>query len=453
VRKVVPTLTWASLIARLNAGRIKNLKVSTEGQECEIIDQVLSLGLARPDLLPLRLEFVANANSDPDDVALAISDLAARGYTIAPRGVNTDVIVATLEDAAAPPRLLPKVILYTEDDWALGRISGAVVRGVASADVRFMGWGSDWHQRIAMHKNELNPEFDLCITQGMPSAFNMPPDDLRHVSICHGICELESGQWAKHSQMVLERSGHVAVGAVSLELVRRLTAQGHCAMLTPCGVDTETFTPPTIARSAKGPLKVLIPFCMKTQFCHFEVKRCSLGQRLIDHYAVAGTPVEVYDLARRYEIEEMPDVYRRADVVLILSKSEGNPLAILEGGASGTTVLSTPVGIVPELVTDGVEGFILTGKTDDELFAEAVQTLDRLGNDRALVRSAQAALRARVIAERSLPVTTKHWEVFIETALENIRTATEWARIWAAHEASAVERRTQKWNRTIAALD
>ena len=51
--------------------------------------------------------------------------------------------------------------------------------------------------------------------------------------------------------------------------------------------------------------------------------------------------------------------FRRVDVLCLPSAAENQPIALLEAMAYGRPVITTPVGAIPELVTDGVEGWIV----------------------------------------------------------------------------------------------
>ena len=82
----------------------------------------------------------------------------------------------------------------------------------------------------------------------------------------------------------------------------------------------------------------------------------------------------------------------RAHLVCLTSQSEGFPNALLEGMCMGRPVVATRVGGVPELVRNGIDGFVTDPSVEG--IAEALQ---RLLGDRELTADmgARAAERAR----------------------------------------------------------
>ena len=62
------------------------------------------------------------------------------------------------------------------------------------------------------------------------------------------------------------------------------------------------------------------------------------------------------------KIEQMPLLYSGLDFYVCLSRIEGGPYPVLESMACGTKVISTPVGVVPDLIRDGESGFIVSGE-------------------------------------------------------------------------------------------
>jgi colanic acid/amylovoran biosynthesis glycosyltransferase len=86
------------------------------------------------------------------------------------------------------------------------------------------------------------------------------------------------------------------------------------------------------------------------------------------------------------------------DVLLHASVTEGIPAAIVEAMACGVPVVATNCGGVEEVVTDGVEGFLVAPRQPDEL----VQPLLRLWRDPGLRERMGQAGRERVLPELTL---------------------------------------------------
>ena len=57
--------------------------------------------------------------------------------------------------------------------------------------------------------------------------------------------------------------------------------------------------------------------------------------------------------------DEITRLYARSDVFVLPSHREGFPMVIVEAMAAGLPVISTPVGAIPEVVRDGIDGFLV----------------------------------------------------------------------------------------------
>jgi glycosyltransferase involved in cell wall biosynthesis len=55
-------------------------------------------------------------------------------------------------------------------------------------------------------------------------------------------------------------------------------------------------------------------------------------------------------------VDDLPALYRASDIVVLTSRSEGTPVALIEAAAAGTPVVATDVGGVREVVLNGVTG-------------------------------------------------------------------------------------------------
>ncbi|MBU0766739.1 glycosyltransferase family 4 protein [Patescibacteria group bacterium] len=64
-------------------------------------------------------------------------------------------------------------------------------------------------------------------------------------------------------------------------------------------------------------------------------------------------------------LEAVMGAIASATIFVMCSKSEGGPRSVLEAMAIGMPVIATPVGVVPEVIKDGVNGMITSGDTKD----------------------------------------------------------------------------------------
>ena len=84
--------------------------------------------------------------------------------------------------------------------------------------------------------------------------------------------------------------------------------------------------------------------------------------------------------------DELPELYGAADVLLLLSSSEGWPNVLLEAMACGTPVVATDVGGTREVVATSANGAIVTDR-DPVAIAQAITRTLRRGTNRSAVRA------------------------------------------------------------------
>lgn len=110
---------------------------------------------------------------------------------------------------------------------------------------------------------------------------------------------------------------------------------------------------------------------------------------------------------------DVPEILAAADVFVLSSRWEGNPLSVMEAMAAGKPVISMAVGGVPELVESGVTGFLVP-PGDVQALAHAIV---RVGGDKDFrLRLGQAA---RDVAKRRFDVRimVKRYEALYEQLL------------------------------------
>jgi len=90
--------------------------------------------------------------------------------------------------------------------------------------------------------------------------------------------------------------------------------------------------------------------------------------------------------------EQMPELYRQADLLLLPTVREGLPMAVLEAMGCGLPVVATRCSSLPELIEDGVNGY-LCELGDVDGFAEKINLLAASPSDR---KAAGLSSRARI---------------------------------------------------------
>lgn len=99
----------------------------------------------------------------------------------------------------------------------------------------------------------------------------------------------------------------------------------------------------------------------KAPNAHFLISGKGLGdeaQRLKRLVKKFGVEDKVHFLGY-YPDEKLPNLYRAADLFVFPSIYENMPFAVLEALASGLSVVTTRVGGIPEIIVDGVNGFLI----------------------------------------------------------------------------------------------
>lgn len=90
--------------------------------------------------------------------------------------------------------------------------------------------------------------------------------------------------------------------------------------------------------------------------------------------------------------DDKEDYLARATVYTLPSYNEGLPMSVLEAMAAGLPIVSTPVGGIPEAVSDGVEGYLVAPGDVAALAAR----LEQLLTDAPLARRMGEAARRKV---------------------------------------------------------
>jgi len=101
-------------------------------------------------------------------------------------------------------------------------------------------------------------------------------------------------------------------------------------------------------------------------------------------------------------VDRPGDAFAEIDVLVVPSIMDGRPATVMEANASGVPVLGAPVGGIPELISDGVNGY-LTSPTEPDRIAELLaQWRDDPEAFRQLRSSTRALAESRFDRDRMM---------------------------------------------------
>ena len=117
--------------------------------------------------------------------------------------------------------------------------------------------------------------------------------------------------------------------------------------------------------------------------------------------AAAGIEDRVDRIAWVDGPDDLAALYRQMEALACTSRSEGGPRVCLEAMACGTPVFSTPVGLMPEIIDHGANGWLLPwdAKAGADLVARARGAREALaGAGAAARRTTEPFTRERILS-------------------------------------------------------
>ena len=114
---------------------------------------------------------------------------------------------------------------------------------------------------------------------------------------------------------------------------------------------------------------------------------------------------------------EVQELLADADVFVLPSRSEGQPMAVLEAMANGLAVVASDVGGIPEMIDDGRSGLLVQPDDVGALGAALRAVLADAEHRRAL----GAAARARALAEFDIEVVWRRFDALYTSLPTKVR--------------------------------
>ncbi|MCA0448924.1 MAG: glycosyltransferase family 4 protein [Proteobacteria bacterium] len=335
------------------------------------------------------------------------------------------------------PRL-PRVALLSDNaDWALDHVAGhlhagveALVPGLSGRVARLDGGGPAVVHFVSQYSVASAPA-DLparCLatTSFMHGRLDEHPDDRAIVATLRDRADL-------FPKIV------VTTGIMAKALAERGIDPARIVRI-PLGVDLRTFTPVDASTKATIRDRLGIPpdvFAVGSfqkdgdgwgegdapklikgpdVFCDALVR----AKKDLPVFAVLTGPARGYVKKRldaagiRYvhaflkNKDDVIDYYRALDTYLVASRVEGGPLSIVESWATGTPLITTNMGMAPDIAVD--EHNALVRDVDDA--AGLAEALLRVASD--------STLRANIVAGGKVSVAPHHWPRLAERHLREV---------------------------------
>lgn len=160
-----------------------------------------------------------------------------------------------------------------------------------------------------------------------------------------------------------------AVGVANQEIADKMRHRGYSqrpTFLLEDGVNTELFCHVPL------PSMPVFGWCGNAAAGHGQIKGLDLIRAACD---ATGSELKILDVSVQNPLkhEQMPQWYSSISCYICASSCEGTPNPPMEALACGRPVISTRVGLMPRVISDGVNGFLVKKSVED--IAAAIRQL------------------------------------------------------------------------------
>lgn len=293
--------------------------------------------------------------------------------------VSIDTVSRGLDETVARQLAATTRGFYGYEDCALATFRAAKARGIKCIyDLPIGYWKAA--QRIFAEEAEREPEWAMTLT-GMN----------------------DSSEKLRRKEEELGLADCVVVASSFTKTTLAEADSGLAIRVIPYGA------PPVVAGKSKTPsakLRVLFAGSLgqRKGICYFlraldllnddSIEVSFVGRRVVDDCVPLNRAVTKHRWLPTVSHDVMLREMREHDVVVFPSLFEGFGLVITEAMSQGTPVITTPHTAGPDLIEDGVDGFLVSVR-DSEAIAEKLEFLVR---NRAAARAMQEAARRKAAA-------------------------------------------------------
>jgi glycosyltransferase involved in cell wall biosynthesis len=309
----------------------------------------------------------------------------------------------------------PKVLLIPDQpNWALDKNARDLIKYNKSSLQLDLRYFDDFRKDSSAYYRD----YDLLFPMYKGSFFNFLKDNIPADKVITGIRSFHRWDKGKTQPPGYNATPH---RSIIKRLRKALLVNTHCKKLwyifsryfpvihTKYTCDLETFFPEKTSTNSKlvvGWTGSLTNHPRKRGFYEYIKPACE---------SVPGIELKVQSKEDHFitDDNEMRAFYNSLDLYIIASRSEGTPRPAIEAAACGIPVLSTDVGIIPELIDDGINGFIVNRTL--EAFKDK---LTWIAGNRDVLTDMGKELRQKMESEFNWNQLIYQWTDFMHYALE-----------------------------------
>ena len=331
-KQTVPLLNISELFDRYNVRKVKTLKLDTEGHDCVILRGLHEYLVTKEGSAPPNdIIFETNELTPHSEVENVIRMFSDR-YDVVERAYNTHLRLKTLKK--------PKVAIWSEKKWALGRIHNALIKNMSdSFDFDYFDWSVTKDCVRLWSENEWK-RYDIIVGN---SAINWHQEELgwmkslpqEYHNKCIPIIHHSLLGNSSFCEKIVHKNGPIFCG-ITQQIQQVIKKEYNLpSELTPIGVDTDHFPWNRKVTKIKRAGFIGRPDMFEVWN---DIKRPNI---FIDICQKAGIePVFIHSR----DLDSNDKLYEDIDLLMYTSTHEGVATGICEAGACGIPVITTKVG-------------------------------------------------------------------------------------------------------------
>lgn len=257
-----------------------------------------------------------------------------------------------------------KVVFYFENEWAFGAVHNELNKrlfkyGISS---QILHWGKQYTRQEIQ---ELDKHIDFWVTNphgAQSGLLTYGVNSKRIAIVLHHPVEI-----AQLEEIAL-KSEFLGVAAIEILMHKQLISKGFSdSSFLPVRISVDQYR-----RSTAMPSKLTkIGFAGASTSRHDpKIKRFYLVEKTMRRYPLQFLVADTYHNSWITN----QSFYSQVDAVIIASTAEGVCMPLMEGGAAGSLVLTTPVGCYQELIT--TRGADVLGMEDEDFTHTLEEKLD-----------------------------------------------------------------------------